>query len=103
MNMLLHGIPDADIRNGDTLAEPMHTDGGELMRFNRVLTNPPFSQNSWHEIVIHVSCREDAAVLADAVPYALAVTLEVDEAMGVDIYTEIQDRVQAKLRIAGGV
>jgi type I restriction enzyme M protein len=103
MNMLLHGIPDADIRNGDTLAEPMHTDGGELMRFNRVLTNPPFSQNSWHEIVIHVSCREDAAVLADAVPYALAVTLEVDEAMGVDIYTEIQERVRAKLRIAGGV
>jgi hypothetical protein len=55
------------------------------------------------EIVIHVSCREDAAVLADAVPYALAVTLEVDEAMGVDIYTEIQERVRAKLRIAGGV
>jgi len=45
MNMLLHGIPDADMRNGDTLAEPMHIDGGELMRFDRVLTNPPFSQN----------------------------------------------------------
>ncbi len=45
MNMLLHGIPDADIRNGDTLAEPLHTEGGELMRFDRVLTNPPFSQN----------------------------------------------------------
>ncbi|MEQ8456652.1 MAG: class I SAM-dependent DNA methyltransferase [Sandaracinaceae bacterium] len=45
MNMLLHGIPDADMRNGDTLAEPLHADGGELMRFDRVLTNPPFSQN----------------------------------------------------------
>ena len=45
MNMLLHGIPDADLRNGDTLAEPLHTEGGELMRFDRVLTNPPFSQN----------------------------------------------------------
>ncbi len=45
MNMLLHGIPDADVRNGDTLAEPLHTEGGELMRFDRVLTNPPFSQN----------------------------------------------------------
>jgi type I restriction enzyme M protein len=45
MNMLLHGIPDADIRNGDTLAEPLHVEGGELMRFDRVLTNPPFSQN----------------------------------------------------------
>jgi len=45
MNMLLHGIAIADIRNGDTLAEPLHTEGGELMRFDRVLTNPPFSQN----------------------------------------------------------
>ena len=45
MNMILHGIPDADLRNGDTLADPLHTEGGELMRFDRVLTNPPFSQN----------------------------------------------------------
>ena len=45
MNMLLHGIPDADVRNDDTLAAPQHTEGGELMRFDRVLTNPPFSQN----------------------------------------------------------
>lgn len=45
MNMILHGIPDADMRNGDTLAEPLHVESGELMRFDRVLTNPPFSQN----------------------------------------------------------
>jgi len=45
MNMLLHGIPDADIKNDDTLAAPQHTEGGELMRFDRVITNPPFSQN----------------------------------------------------------
>jgi type I restriction enzyme M protein len=45
MNMILHGIPDADLQNGDTLAEPLHTKGGELMRFDRVITNPPFSQN----------------------------------------------------------
>ncbi len=45
MNMLLHGIPDADIRNEDTLARPEHVEGGELMRFDRVITNPPFSQN----------------------------------------------------------
>lgn len=45
MNLLLHGIPDADVRNGDTLAEPLHVDGGELMRFDRVVTNPPFSLN----------------------------------------------------------
>ncbi len=45
MNLLLHGIPDADVRNGDTLTEPLHVEGGELMRFDRVITNPPFSQN----------------------------------------------------------
>lgn len=54
------------------------------------------------EVVIHVSCREDAAVLEDAVPYALAVTLEVDESIGVDVYTEVRARVQNKLRVAAG-
>jgi type I restriction enzyme M protein len=46
MNMLLHGIPDADIRQEDTLRKPQHkAEGGELARFDRVLANPPFSQN----------------------------------------------------------
>jgi type I restriction enzyme M protein len=47
MNLLLHGIPDADLRNNDdgTLEEPAHTSGGELQRFDRVITNPPFSLN----------------------------------------------------------
>lgn len=45
MNMILHGIPDANIQNDDVLTNPLHLDGGELMRFDRVITNPPFSQN----------------------------------------------------------
>ncbi|HAO32802.1 MAG TPA: restriction endonuclease subunit M, partial [Candidatus Competibacteraceae bacterium] len=45
MNMLLHGISTANLQNDDTLAEPQHIEGGELMRFDRVLTNPPFSIN----------------------------------------------------------
>ncbi len=45
MNMLLHGISNADLRNEDTLAEPQHLEDGELQRFDRVLTNPPFSIN----------------------------------------------------------
>ena len=45
MNMILQGISDADIENGDTLAEPLHVKGGELVHFDRVITNPPFSQN----------------------------------------------------------
>jgi type I restriction enzyme M protein len=44
MNLLLHGVRNADIRNGDVLANPLHIDEGELMRFDRVITNPPFSQ-----------------------------------------------------------
>jgi type I restriction enzyme M protein len=45
MNLLLHGIRDADIRLGDTLLDPLHLDqNGELMRFDRVISNPPFSQ-----------------------------------------------------------
>jgi type I restriction enzyme M protein len=44
MNLILHGILDADVRNEDTLAEPQHTNQwGELDRFDRVITNPPFS------------------------------------------------------------
>jgi len=45
MNMLLHGIADAQVENADTLEDPRHLEGGELMRFDRVITNPPFSQN----------------------------------------------------------
>jgi type I restriction enzyme M protein len=43
MNMLLHGISTADLHNEDTLAKPQHVKGGELKRFDRILTNPPFS------------------------------------------------------------
>lgn len=46
MNMLLHGISHADIRQEDTIRHPQHkADNGELKRFDRVLANPPFSQN----------------------------------------------------------
>ena len=46
MNMLLHGISHADIRQEDTIREPQHLDeNNELKRFDRVVANPPFSQN----------------------------------------------------------
>ena len=46
MNMLLHGIAHADIRQEDTIRRPQHKDeNGELKRYDRVLANPPFSQN----------------------------------------------------------
>ncbi len=45
LNMLLHGLPGADIQLEDTLLHPMHRESGELERFDRVIANPPFSQN----------------------------------------------------------
>ncbi|MBI6953302.1 type I restriction-modification system subunit M [Pseudomonas sp. CCOS 191] len=48
MNMLLHGISNTWLENEDTLADPRHIEGGELRRFDRILTNPPFSINWGH-------------------------------------------------------
>ena len=46
MNMLLHGIPHADIRQDDTIASrSTRPSSNELKRFDRVIANPPFSQN----------------------------------------------------------
>jgi type I restriction enzyme M protein len=45
LNMLLHGVRGADIRLQDTLLHPLHLDGEVLERFDRVIANPPFSQN----------------------------------------------------------
>lgn len=46
MNMLLHGIAHADIRQEDTIRRPQHKEeSNELKRYDRVLANPPFSQN----------------------------------------------------------
>ena len=47
MNMFLHGVYSADIRKGDTLRDPQHTQAGELMTFDRVIANPPFSLKKW--------------------------------------------------------
>ncbi len=45
MNMILHNITSFTIENGDTLENPLITDGGQIRKFDRVLANPPFSQN----------------------------------------------------------
>ena len=44
MNLFLHGVFErVFIENDDTLTSPQHLDGNELMRFDRILSNPPFS------------------------------------------------------------
>ena len=47
MNMLLHGLPDARIEKGDTIRDPKLVDEGELLRYDRVIANPPFSLDEW--------------------------------------------------------
>jgi type I restriction enzyme M protein len=48
MNMILHNYNDADLRKGDTLVNPQHKDdSGDLMLFDRVIANPPFSMDGW--------------------------------------------------------
>ena len=45
MNMILHGILDAYIENEDTITTPKFIDNGYVRHFDRVIANPPFSQN----------------------------------------------------------
>lgn len=45
MNIILHNISNYNIEYGDTLTEPLNIENGRLMQFDRVIANPPFSQN----------------------------------------------------------
>ena len=45
MNMILHNITRFTIENADTLEDPQILDKGQIRKFDRVLANPPFSQN----------------------------------------------------------
>ena len=47
MNMLLHGLPDARIEKGDTIRDPKLVDERELLLYDRVIANPPFSLDEW--------------------------------------------------------
>jgi type I restriction enzyme M protein len=47
MNLLLHNLPGARIEKGDTIRDPRLLEGGELMLFDRVIANPPFSLDDW--------------------------------------------------------
>jgi type I restriction enzyme M protein len=45
MNIILHNITKYNIEYGDTLDEPLNEKDGRLIQFDRVIANPPFSQN----------------------------------------------------------
>lgn len=47
MNMFLHGVDDAIIYKGDTLANPQNVENDRLMKFQVICANPPFSLDKW--------------------------------------------------------
>lgn len=47
MNMILHDYPTAEIRQGNSLADPKFLDGEALKTFDYVVANPPFSDKRW--------------------------------------------------------
>ncbi|NOY72233.1 MAG: type I restriction-modification system subunit M [Gammaproteobacteria bacterium] len=47
MNMILHDNPTAEIKHGNTLANPLFKDGDSLKTFDYVVANPPFSDKRW--------------------------------------------------------
>jgi type I restriction enzyme M protein len=60
INMIVHNFKDSDIRKGDTLGSPKHTQNGELETFDRVVANPPFSLSNWWEAA-EVDLKNDAS------------------------------------------
>lgn len=47
LNMLLHGISNAEIKVGDTLGDPQFKQYGMLATFDVCVANPPFSMKNW--------------------------------------------------------
>ena len=47
MNLYLHGAKDIQIRQGDTLRDPLFLEHGRLRTFDCVLANPPFGLEKW--------------------------------------------------------
>jgi len=52
MSMIIHGDELAELRHGDTLNNPLHTENDTtLEQFDYVVANPPFSQKAWMKSV----------------------------------------------------
>ncbi|MFZ5651832.1 MAG: N-6 DNA methylase [Bacillota bacterium] len=48
INMILHGVPVWEHRQGDSLRDPRHLTGeNRLKTFDRIIMNPPFSLEDW--------------------------------------------------------
>ena len=47
MNMILHDYPTAEIKQGNTLSNPLFKENENLKQFDYVVANPPFSDKRW--------------------------------------------------------
>jgi type I restriction enzyme M protein len=47
MNMILHDNAEAEIKQGNTLADPKFKEGSSLQTFDYIVANPPFSVKNW--------------------------------------------------------
>jgi type I restriction enzyme M protein len=48
INMILHGVPSWHHRQGDSIRDPkLLDDGNKLLKFDRIVMNPPFSLEDW--------------------------------------------------------
>lgn len=48
INMILHGVPVWDHKQGDSLRDPRHlSSANTLKQFDRIIMNPPFSLEDW--------------------------------------------------------
>ena len=55
-------------------------------------------------ILLHVTCKKDATEkLDDAIPYGLAVTLEVAEGINIPIYQQIRTRIKTQVAVGASV
>jgi hypothetical protein len=50
-------------------------------------------------VEVQINCRADAGDLDEPVPYALAVTLEVAESLGIQIYEQVRARVVQQIQV----
>lgn len=53
-----------------------------------------------NRFVCKVNCAADAGDLVDSVPFALCVSLEVAEGVGVEVYQEMHARISPQVQVA---
>jgi hypothetical protein len=51
------------------------------------------------ELIVKVSCAQEAGKLVESIPYAVAVTLEIADPIDLKIFNEVKDRIRLKVGV----